>query len=393
MSTDALQPFPRSLISCYLNGMFKINLSANRIDPVEKKSFSDLRLREREHLQEWIAHAPEALGEDLLIIQKEFSGFDGTQERLDLLALDMSGRLVIIENKLDDTGRDVIWQALKYAAYCSTLTTSQILDIFHRHLGSGTREDAAERLQEFLSDSDGEDPVLNLAGSQRIILVAANFRREVTATALWLLSKGLDITCFQVSPYQSGDDLFLDVSQIIPTPETADFMIQLAAKSATDEKATGAEAERHRRRRAYWDKLFETAARNGIQRYSSRSATKENWMTLTTGIRAVHLALVIKESEAMVQFNFETPDKLLNKALFDLARTHAAEIEKPFEEAIQWRRMDDSKASRIVIATACDFLDQSTWPETIGWQLDRLETLEKTIAPFLPEMSDLVRAS
>ena len=35
-------------------------------------------------------------------------------ERLDLLALDKDGKLVIIENKLDDTGREVVfWQAIK----------------------------------------------------------------------------------------------------------------------------------------------------------------------------------------------------------------------------------------------------------------------------------------
>ena len=48
---------------------------------------------------------PEALGENLLIIQKEFDDFEDTRERLDLLALDKKGRLVVIENKLDDSGR------------------------------------------------------------------------------------------------------------------------------------------------------------------------------------------------------------------------------------------------------------------------------------------------
>jgi len=38
-----------------------------------------------------------------LIIQKEFDGFNDTRERLDLLALDKEGNIVIIENKLDDT--------------------------------------------------------------------------------------------------------------------------------------------------------------------------------------------------------------------------------------------------------------------------------------------------
>ncbi len=93
--------------------MFQINRADNRLTKIEEKTFSELQFREREHLQEWLARMPEALGEELLIIQKEFDGFDDTRERLDLLALDKSGQLVVIENKLDDTGRDVVWQALK----------------------------------------------------------------------------------------------------------------------------------------------------------------------------------------------------------------------------------------------------------------------------------------
>ena len=62
----------------------------------------------------------------MLIIQKEFSGFADALERLDLLALDKQGSLVLIENKLDDTGRDVTWQALEYASYCSSLSKDNI---------------------------------------------------------------------------------------------------------------------------------------------------------------------------------------------------------------------------------------------------------------------------
>jgi RecB family endonuclease NucS len=46
-----------------------------------------------------LAKTPEALGEELLIIQKEFDGFDNTCERLDLLAIDKDGNLVIIEKE------------------------------------------------------------------------------------------------------------------------------------------------------------------------------------------------------------------------------------------------------------------------------------------------------
>ncbi|HLM39878.1 MAG TPA: hypothetical protein VK434_09835, partial [Microvirga sp.] len=60
--------------------------------------FGELGLRERDHLQEWLAALPDALGEELLIIQKEFDGFADTRERLDLLALDKEGLLISTRN-------------------------------------------------------------------------------------------------------------------------------------------------------------------------------------------------------------------------------------------------------------------------------------------------------
>lgn len=63
--------------------MFKVNQSENYLIPLERKRFNDLKLQERSDLQEWLAQTPEALGEDLLVIQKEFEekSVQGTQKR------------------------------------------------------------------------------------------------------------------------------------------------------------------------------------------------------------------------------------------------------------------------------------------------------------------------
>lgn len=176
--------------------MFRVNRGENTIRRLEERRFSDLGIREREHLQEWLAGMPDALGEELLIIQKEFDQFDETRERLDLLALDKAGNLVVIENKLDDSGRDVLWQAVKYAAYCSSFTKAQIVDIYQsyldRYAGGGN---AAALLCEFMDAEDLAELELNHGSGQRIIFIAAKFRREVTATVLWMRSHKIDARC------------------------------------------------------------------------------------------------------------------------------------------------------------------------------------------------------
>ena len=87
--------------------MYIINNENKQSVKIKSVTFSELGLKEREDLQEWIVHNPSILGEDLLIIQKEFDGFSDTKERLDLLAIDLKGNLVIIENKLDDSGKEI----------------------------------------------------------------------------------------------------------------------------------------------------------------------------------------------------------------------------------------------------------------------------------------------
>ena len=52
--------------------MFKIDRSNNKLIEIEKKNFSDFGLRERDHLQEWLVKHPKSLGEDFLVIQKEY---------------------------------------------------------------------------------------------------------------------------------------------------------------------------------------------------------------------------------------------------------------------------------------------------------------------------------
>lgn len=62
--------------------MYILDENNNTLQKATVCTFKELNLEERKHLQEWIAAEPNSLGEDLLIIQKEFDGFADTKERL-----------------------------------------------------------------------------------------------------------------------------------------------------------------------------------------------------------------------------------------------------------------------------------------------------------------------
>ena len=88
--------------------MYRVDIENKRLIEIPVATYSQLNLRERFDIQEWIAGKPEILGEPLLIISKELILPSG--RRLDLLAVDKDGALVVIELKRDNSGSDVEWQ-------------------------------------------------------------------------------------------------------------------------------------------------------------------------------------------------------------------------------------------------------------------------------------------
>lgn len=359
--------------------MFQIELNDNRLKKIEECTFSSLNLRERDHLQEWLAHAPEALGEELLIIQKEFDGFDETRGRLDLLALDKDGQLVIIENKLDDTGRDVVWQSLKYAAYCSSLTKPQILDIYQKYLdrycGGGH---AAEQIRNFLDAEETAELVLNRGNTQRVMMIAANFRKEVTSTAMWLLNNQLRIQCFKANLFKFGSELLLDLKQIIPPPEAAEYMIGMSEKESEEKAAAGDLKRRHKLRFEFWGQILDAMRENGPTPFQNISPSKDHWLNAGSGVRSCSFTMIFARDEMRVEIGLTRSIQDENKWMFDQLQKRREELEATFGAPFEWLRLDDKKASRIVYRKPVSGYDQNNWPEMIDWFVEYVPKLEAT---------------
>lgn len=357
--------------------MFRVDRSANRISRLTQKRFGDLALRERDHLQEWLVHQPDALGEDLLILQKEFDGFDETRERLDLLALDKAGNLVVIENKLDDSGRDVTWQALKYAAYTSGLTRAQIVDIHQqyldRHCGGGN---ATQSISDFLEVEDLAEVALNPGNGQRIMLVAANFRREVTATALWLISRGIAVQCFRVTPFTHAEELFLDLQQIIPPPEAADYMIGISAKEVEETAAQDMRKRHDDMRSRFWTVALERLRADGVDVFANVSPGPSSWLSGGSGVGGCPYQMLLRRDKVRVQLAIQRPQSEENKTIFDKLAQSRDAIEGAFGSPLEWRRLENYKLSLILHEQSFQAWDETKWPEIAAWLSDAMARLE-----------------
>jgi len=364
--------------------MYQISRETNDIVQLKERLFSELGFREREHLQEWIAKNPEVLGEELLIIQKEFDGFSETNERLDLLALDKEGNLVVVENKLDDTGRDVVWQALKYASYCSTLSTSQILKIYQNYLDKqATGEEARSSIIEFLEIEDEESMVLN-RNDQRIMFVANHYRKEVTSTVLWLLDHDVRIQCFKATPFSLGEELFLQIDQIIPVPEVSEFIIDIKEKAKEDKGKSKKVAETEADLLEFWQRVKSRFADEGVHYFDNISAKPLFHMGFTKG--KGRFAMVIGRTGPRVELYFHND---VGKYNFDALARYADELNTVFNGRLEWQRLDNKKASRIKYETNTAELDQMLdWHDMdarakrIEWYVRELQNFFNIVYPY-----------
>jgi hypothetical protein len=113
---------------------------------------SESQLPNEKTLEDMIVAAPAILSEEWMLI--------GRQERtnsggiVDLLAIAPDGALVVIELKRGRTPRDVVAQAIDYAAWVETLQTKEIAAIYGRFCPD--RDLAADFKARFAQDLDEE---------------------------------------------------------------------------------------------------------------------------------------------------------------------------------------------------------------------------------------------
>jgi hypothetical protein len=216
-----------------------VGASATPLVPV---SLSDAGFLERSHLQEWVVAHPEILGNGVKIVTLEFAQWraaSGTPERdrLDVLGLDRSGRLVVAELKRDVAPDTVEMQALKYAAMASRFSREELAAEHARfHSQRGDAMTADQALEALDAHCGGVIPE-NLA-KPRIVLLASSFPAVVTATTVWLTEMSLDITLMTFQAYRDDDRVIVTVSQLYPVADVAEFTVAPARSAKTASEKT-----------------------------------------------------------------------------------------------------------------------------------------------------------
>lgn len=219
--------------------IFEITHEAITAVPVT--TFEGEGILERSDLQRILRSNVGAITPDCFVLAEEYGDWADAKRRIDLLCIDSDANLVVVELKRSEDGGHADLQAIRYAAMISVMTFDDAVNAHSAYLKKSA-EEARQAILDFLKwESPRKE---EFAQDVRIVLVSAEFSKELTSTALWLSKKGIDVSCVRLKPYRIADRVLVDIQQIIPLPEAADYQNQLRKKEEEERQSRSSGARR-----------------------------------------------------------------------------------------------------------------------------------------------------
>jgi hypothetical protein len=265
------------------------------------------------------------------------------------------------------------------------MTFDKVVDVYSSFLKrTGTQVDARASILEFL-DWEEPDEVL-FAQDVRIILVSAEFSKELTTAVMWLNERSLDIRCVRIKPYSDNGRVLIDVQQVIPLPEAAEYQVQIREK---EQKSRQDRTDRHVLRKRFWEGLLSRAA-GKTSLHANISPSEYNWIGTSSGIRGLNLNYSIRQDDGTAELYIDRRSEEPNKRIFDSLHAHKGEIEGAFGGDLSWQRLDDKQGCRIAYTTLIGGWrsDESLWPKIQDAMIDAMIRLEKALNPHFARLKN-----
>ena len=211
-------------------------------DVLVKDGDNDLRFKEAD-LEEFVRKNIEVVfpQQTLLIVGQQVTNKKGG--RSDLVALDDSGSIVLIELKRDADDmklrkEPLEFQAIRYAANYALIDTPQKLvqklltPYIEKHRNEyGKSELTSAQLASSILDTfldKNKIKPLDFNKKQRIVLIASSFDPQTLSACAWLSKNDIDLRCLSINPMKYDQKYFFAIEQIIPPDSLDDFFVEVA---------------------------------------------------------------------------------------------------------------------------------------------------------------------
>ena len=306
-----------------------------KLGKLEEVNIRDIWKHEQYDFSNWLSKEEniELLGNEIGLTLTDISkevfvgGF-----KCDLVAKDeTSGIKVIIENQLEATNHDHLGKIITYA--------------------SGLEADV-------------------------IVWIVKEAREEHRSAIEWLNNNTVkDISFFliEIHAYKIGDSLTAPKFVIIEKPN--DFLKNTKTTNNNGE-LTKAQAERLN----FWNKFNEILiAKN--KPFNVRKATTDHWYNIALGTSEANISITLVNKINSIGIEIYIDE---NKEIFDKLYKLSDEIEKDLGFKMDWQRLDDKKASRIIYyILGLDFNNHKNYNELIDEVIDKAVKIRTVFKKYI----------
>lgn len=271
----------------------------------------------------------EVLGLTLVDIEKEV--FVGSY-RCDLVASDeTTNQKVIIENQLESSNHDHLGKIVTYAS--------------------------------------GLD-------ANVIVWIVKEAREEHRSAIEWLnnnTNKNINFFLIEIHAYKIGDSLCAPKFEVVEKPN--DFI-----KNAKVQMGSGELNKSQSERLIFWTRFNEILIERG-KPFNVRKATTDHWYDVAIGISGAHVSISLVNKEGCIGVELYIND---DKELFDKLYANKEKIEQELGLNLDWQRLNDKKASRIMYRIeGLNFDEHSNYDELMNETIDKAQIFARVFRKYV----------
>lgn len=305
------------------------------IGKLEEVDIRELWKHEQYDFSEWLSkkenieNLNEILGLTLVDISKET--YVGSY-RCDLFAKDeTTGIKVIIENQLEMSNHDHLGKIITYAS--------------------------------------GLD-------AKVVVWIVKEAREEHRSAIEWLnnnTNSNVNFFLIEIHAYKIGNSDNAPMFQVIEQPN--DFIKNNKSTNSNDTMNKS-----QSQRLEFWNQFNNVLVERG-KPFNIRKATTDHWYNVAIGTSDAHIDITLVNKDSVIGVELYITD---NKGLFDKLYQKKDEIENDLGFKLDWRRLNNSKASRIVtFIKGLNFDDHSNYNELMNQTIDLAVLMRDTFKKYI----------
>jgi len=303
------------------------------ISRLEKVPLRRLWPHEAHGFTKWLAEnldiLNDTIGIQLSLVEREASAGPFSA---DILAEDLDGNQVVIENQLEKTDHDHLG---KLITYMSNLETKVAIWI------TSEPRPEHEKAIHWLNETLPVD------------------------TAFFLI---------KLEAYQIDDSVPAPLFTIIAGPSVESKQIGEKKKEL---------AERHLARLEFWGELLEKA-KSEIRLHENISPSKDNWVAAGAGKSGLAYNYVILMDSARIEISLNHSNAKLNHRNFEKLHAMKDEIETRFGNQLEWDGPVEKKTARISYPiTSSGLSDRGRWTELQAEMIEAMRRFHSAINPYI----------